>query len=267
MNKIGLIAGNGKFPILFAQAAKNKRYKVICIAITEETDKSIAEFVDKIFWIGLGEFSRLFSVFKQEGIKKAIMAGQIKKVHIFDKELRLDKEAKNLLNSVRDKRDTSLLSTVINRLKMQGIEVINSATFLDEFLPQPGLLTKRHPTEDEKRDIEFGFPIAKEIAGLDIGQTIVIKDKVVVSVEAVEGTDEAIRRAAVLAGPGLVVIKVARPSQDMRFDIPVIGLTTIRTLVEVGSRVIAVEARKTLLIDRENLIEFANTNDISLIAI
>lgn len=267
MHKIGLIAGNGKFPILFAQAAKNKGYRVVCIAIEGETDKSIDGYMDKLYWIRLGELSKLLTAFKQEGISKAVMAGQIRKVNIFDRSIQLDEQAKHLLGSLKDGRDTSLLSSLINILQSQGIEIVNSTTFLDEFLPQPGILTKRAPTDSERQDIEFGFPIAKEIAGLDIGQTIVVKDRVVVSVEAVEGTDEAMKRAASLAGPGSVVIKAARPFQDMRFDIPVIGVNTIKTLIEIGSNVIAVEAKKTLFIDEKSLIEFADANNITILAI
>lgn len=267
MNKIGLLAGNGKFPILFAQAAKNKGYSVVCVAIEGEADRSIDGYMDKLYWIRLGELSKLLTAFKQEGINKAVMAGQIKKVNMFDKSIQLDEQARHLLASLKDGRDTSLLSSLINILQSQGIEIVNSTTFLDEFLPQAGVLTKRVPTDTEKQDIEFGFPIAKEIAGLDIGQTIVVKNRVVVSVEAVEGTDEAMKRAASLAGPGVMVIKVARPFQDMRFDIPVIGINTLKTLIEIGSNVIAVEARKTLFIDEKSLVEFADRNNITIVAI
>lgn len=267
VNKIGLIAGSGKFPILFAQAAKDKGYGVVCVAIEGEADSSIDGYMDKLYWVRLGELSKLLSAFKQEGINKAVMAGQIKKVNIFDKSIQLDDHAKHLFASLKNGRDTNILSSLIKLLQSQGIDIVNSTTFLDEFLPQPGVLTKRVPTDSEKQDIEFGFPIAREVAGLDIGQTIVVKDRVVVSVEAVEGTDEAMKRAASLAGPGAVVIKVARPFQDMRFDIPVIGINTIKTLIEIGSNVIAVEAKKTLFIDEKSLIEFADLNNITIAAI
>ncbi|MFH0838917.1 MAG: UDP-2,3-diacylglucosamine diphosphatase LpxI [Candidatus Omnitrophota bacterium] len=267
MNTIGLIAGNGRFPILFAQTAKKKGYEVICIAIEGETDKDIAGYVSKIFWIKLGEFLTLLSICKQEHITKAVMAGQIKKTHIFDNNLNLDKGALSLLRSFRDNRDTRILSGVIRTLKSQGVEVISSATFLDEFLPRRGVLTKRLPTQQERSDIAFGLPLARKIAGFDIGQTIVVKNRVIVSVEAVEGTDETIKRASKLAGAGIVIIKVARPFQDMRFDIPVIGMNTIATLIETGAKVLAVEAKKTLFIDKDELIERADKNDISLIAV
>ncbi len=267
MNKIGLIAGNGRLPILFAQAARKKGFQVVCVAIEEDTDKAIAEHVDNIYWVKLGELSKLFSILIQQKITKAAMVGQIKKVHIFEEGLARDKEVMNVLSSVSDNRDSPLLSALIDRLGSQGIEIIDSTQFLDDLLPQAGVLTKRNPTASEKMDVEFGFPIAREIAGLDIGQTIIVKNRVVVSVEAVEGTDEAIKRAAGLAGEGLVVIKVARPKQDMRFDIPVIGLNTIQRLIEAKSNILAIEAKKTLLVDRDELIKYADDNNISIIAL
>ncbi len=267
VDKIGLIAGNGRFPMLFAQAAKAKGFGVICVAIEEETDKKISGYTDKVFWIKLGEFSKLITIFKQEGINKAVMAGQIKKVRIFDTGLKLDNIAKAILGSIRNNRDTLILSAAIAKLKSSGINIISSATFLDELLPARGVLTKRKLTDEEREDVAFGVPIARKIAALDIGQAIMVKEKVVVAVEAVEGTDEAIKRAARLAGPGLVIIKVARPFQDMRFDIPVVGTNTIKALLEAGSNVLAVESKKTLLIDRDELIDFADANGISVVSI
>jgi DUF1009 family protein len=267
VNKIGLIAGNGRFPMLFAQAAKAKGFGVICVAIEEEADKKISEYADEVFWIKLGEFSKLITIFKQEGIKKCVMAGQIKKVRIFDTSLKLDNIAKTILNSISNNRDTLILSAAIAKLKSSGIEIINSATFLGELLPERGILTKRKPTDKERADIVFGVPIARKIAGLDIGQAIAVKERVVVAVEAVEGTDETIKRAAKLAGPGLVIIKVARPFQDMRFDIPVVGINTIKALIEAGSNVLAVESKKTLLMDRDELINFADANGISVVSV
>ncbi len=267
MNKIGLIAGNGRFPMLFAQAAKAKGFGVICVAIEEEADKKISEYADEVFWIKLGEFSKLITIFKQEGIDKAVMAGQIKKAHIFDTSLKLDNIAKTILNSISNNRDTLILSAAIAKLKSSGIKIINSATFLGELLPERGILTKRKPTDKERADIAFGVPIARKIAALDIGQAIAVKERVVVAVEAVEGTDETIKRAAKLAGPGLVIIKVARPFQDMRFDIPVVGINTIKALIEAGSNVLAVESKKTLLMDRDELINFADANGISVVSV
>ena len=259
MEKLGLIAGNGKFPILFAMGAKSKGVKVKAVAIKGETDSSLTNFVDEIVWIEPGELGKLFITLKGFNVENAVMAGAVHKELLYKSAL--DKEVQNLLKEVKDQRDASLLGAVASRLKSIGITLVDSSTFLSDLLPEPGILTKVEPTQSQWQDIEFGKDIARQLAGLDIGQTIVVKDKAILAIEAIEGTDETIRRAGRFAEDG-VVVKMARPKQDMRFDIPVIGPKTIDVMLESHASCLAIEAKKTLLLEKEKLLSLANTHSI-----
>jgi len=266
IDKIGLIAGNGKLPLFFAKIAKSKNIKVIACAIEGETEKEIENEVDKITWLRLGELGKLLNNFKSEGIKQAVMIGGVKKARLFKELLSMDLEAVKLLMGARDKKDMSLLGAIARRLEKEGIELLSSATLLDDYIARKGVLTKRQPKKEELEDIEFGKTAAREIARLDIGLCVVVKDKIVVAVEAVEGTDETIKRAASLAGNGVVVIKAARPDQDMRFELPVVGKQTIDTLIQNNASCLAIEADKTLIADKEEFIELADKNGICVLA-
>lgn len=266
MESLGLIAGSGKFPLLVANEARKQGLRVVAIGINEITSTNLQDYVDKLVWIDLTDLTRLIKELKAEHITKAIMAGQIKHVNIF-RNLKFDWRTLRLLNGLANKKTDTILGAVVQELEREGITIINSTTYLLSCLPSPGVLTKRKPTKKESQDIEFGFGIAKDIAGLDIGQTIVVKDKTVVAVEAMEGTDETIQRGGRLAGEGTVVIKVSKPKQDMRFDVPVIGLTTINKLKEVKVSAMAIEAGKTLFFDQEAVLNEANLHKISLIAV
>lgn len=266
LDKIGLIAGNGKLPLFFAKNAKAKNITVIACAIEDETDKDIAGLVDKVVWLRLGQLGRLLDTFKKEGIKKAVMIGGVKKVRLFKELLSMDFEAVKLLFGAKDKKDMSLLGAIAERLNKEGIELLSSTTLLDDLVAKKGVLTKRAPSKVELEDIEFGKIAAKEIARLDIGLCVVVKDKIVVAVEAVEGTNQTIKRAASLAGKGIVVVKVSRPDQDMRFELPVVGKETINTLAENSASCLAIEADKTLIADKNEFIELANRNNICVVA-
>lgn len=266
MERIGLIAGNGKLPLLFAQEAKKRGVEVIAVAVREETEKNLENLVDKIFWVRVGELKKLIDTFKNENIKKAVMIGQIKHGHIF-RNLFMDHEMMKLLFTVKDRKTDSLLSAVCNRLKDFGIELIDSSTYLMDLMPEEGVLTKRKPTDEEWQDIEFGKGVAGGIAGLDIGQTVVVKKRVVLAIEAIEGTDEAICRGSILGKGKVVVVKISKPNQDNRFDIPVVGPGTIKTMVENKVSVLAIEAKKTLFIDMQDVISQADRCAISIVAI
>ncbi len=264
--KIGLIAGNGKFPLIFAQEAKRVGAEVVALAIKKETSPSLENLVDRIHWVNVGQLGDLIEICKKEGITRAVMAGQVRHTRLFG-QVRLDARAMALLAGVKDKKANSLLGAVADELLREGIELIDSATYLSHLLPSPGILTRRKPTQKEWRDIEFGHKMAKEIAGLDIGQTVVVKDQAVLAVEGMDGTDRTIKRGGKLGRGDVVVVKVSKPHQDRRFDLPIIGERTIEVLKQVKAKVLAFSARSTILLDREKVIKSANQNGISLVAV
>jgi len=264
--KIGLIAGNGKFPLIFAQEAKRVGTEVIALAIKKETSPSLENLVDRIHWVNVGQLGDLIEICKKEGITRAVMAGQVRHTHLFG-QVRLDARAMALLAGVKDKKANSLLGAVADELLREGIELIDSATYLSHLLPSPGILTRRKPTQKEWRDIEFGHKMAKEIAGLDIGQTVVVKDQTVLAVEGMDGTDRTIKRGGKLGRGDVVVVKVSKPQQDRRFDLPIIGERTVEVLKQAKAKVLAFSARSTILLDREKVVKSANQNGISLVAV
>jgi UDP-2,3-diacylglucosamine hydrolase len=267
VNKIGLIAGNGRFPIIFAQNARKKDVEIIAIAINEETSKELDKFVNKIYWLGVGELEKLLKILKEENVRSVVMAGQVKHKLLFDNNIKIDNKLQFLLGGLKNKKTDSIIGAVARLLGFCGIKVLSSLTFLSDYLPAKGVLTRTSPDEKILKDIDFGRRIAKAIAGLDIGQSVVVKDRVVLAVESIEGTDEAIRRAAKYGKEGIVVIKVTKPKQDMRFDVPVIGPDTIKLLQEVKASCIAIEAKKTLIIDKEETLKLADDAKIVIVAI
>jgi len=264
--KIGLIAGNGKFPLIFAQEAKKAGAKVVALAIKEETSPKLKNLVDKIHWVNVGQLGDLIEICKKEGITRAVMAGQVTHSRLFT-QVKLDPRAMALLAGVKDKKANSLLGAVADELSREGIELIESATYLSHLLPSPGILTRRKPTQKEWRDIEFGHKMAKEIAGLDIGQTVVVKDQAVLAVEGMDGTDFTIKRGGRLGKGDVVVVKVSKPQQDRRFDLPIVGERTVEVLKQAKAKVLAFSARSTILLDRKKVVKSANQNGISLVAI
>ena len=266
-DRIGLIAGNGRFPILFAREAKKREVEVIAIGINEETSKDIGQYVKKIYWLGVGELARLFQILRQERLTSVVMAGQVKHKLLFDKNIKIDKKMSELLDRVSDKKTDSLIGAVAGMLESSGMKLLDSTTFLSDYIPEKGMLTKHSLDQRVLEDIEFGRSIACSIAGIDIGQTVVVKDKVVLAVESIEGTDEAIKRGARYGKEGIVVIKVSKPDQDMRFDVPIIGPDTVRLLKNLKASCLAIEAKKTLIIDKEETIRMANEAGIGIVAI
>ncbi|MCX5704616.1 MAG: UDP-2,3-diacylglucosamine diphosphatase LpxI [Candidatus Omnitrophica bacterium] len=267
MEKIGLIAGNRKFPLLFAEAARKRGVSIVAIAIKGDTNPQLKRFVDNIHWLGLREFRRMFEIFKQEGVSKVIMAGQISPHRLFSKEVQKDSMLKEMLDSIKDQRADTIFGAIADKLKAEGLELIDSTTYITDFLPQKGTLTKRVPDFAEWEDIYFGLEMAKAIGYLDIGQTVAVKHKAIVAVEALEGTDNLIRRAGRLSRRGFVIVKVSKPKQDKRFDIPVIGLNTIKTIFSCGGRCLAIEAQKTLFIDRDKSLAFADRKGMTIVSV
>jgi len=261
----GLIAGNGKFPFLVIEGARRAGASVAVAAIREETDPEIQRLADRMTWVGIGQLGKLLRFFKDEGVEKAIMAGQVKHVQIFSRAIPDVRTLKMLLRLPRRNTD-ALIGAVAGELASEGIELIDSTYFLKDQLPQPGTLTKREPDERERGDIEYGLEIAHEIARLDLGQTIVIRDRACVAIEAMEGTDALIRRAGRIVNSRLTVVKIAKPDQDMRFDVPVVGVPTIESMLESRANCLCVTAGKTLMFDREEMIALANKNKIAVVA-
>ncbi|MCU0651611.1 MAG: UDP-2,3-diacylglucosamine diphosphatase LpxI [Candidatus Omnitrophica bacterium] len=267
MEKIGVIAGNRKFPLLLSTAAKKKNCHIVAVAIKGDTSRQLKKLVDKIYWLGLSEFSKMFEIFKSEGITKLVMAGQISPRRLFSKEIQKDPQLKALLAGLEDKRADTIFGAIAEKLKQDGFELLDSTLFLQEFLPKKGILTKIEPGFATWEDVYFGFDLAKAIAYLDIGQSVAVKNKAIVAVEAMEGTDKLIRRAGSIGRAGITLVKVSKPKQDMRFDIPVVGLNTVKNLIKVKASCLAFEASKTLFIDKDASIRLAEKKGLSIVAV
>ena len=264
--KLGLIAGNGKFPFLVIDGAHKAGAQVAVAAIREETDPEIERIADSLTWVGIGQLGKMLRFFKDEGVRQAIMAGQVKHVQIFSSAIPDVRMLKMLLRLPRRNTD-ALIGAVASELAAEGIELIDSTHFIKDQLPQPGILTKRTPDARERGDVDYGLEVAHEIARLDLGQTIVVRDRACVAIEAMEGTDAVIRRAGQLVRGRLTVVKIAKPDQDMRFDVPVVGLPTIETMSECGATCLCLTAGKTLMFDRADTIKLANRKKIVMVAV
>ena len=263
---IGLIAGNRQFPFLFARAARDQGYKIVAAAIVGDTSPFLFFSVDKFQYFKVGELKRLFEYFRQNAVKEVIMAGQVNQDNLFNPAVELDEEFQALRDALRDRKADTIFAAVADRLSKEGMTLLDSTFLLKKYLAPRGTLTKRGPSESELKDIEFGLTIAKLVGGIDIGQTVVIKEKAIVAIEAMEGTDRAILRGGSIARQGAVVVKTSKPDQDNRFDVPVIGPRTIQAMASVQASCLAIEADKTLIIDREKTVSLANKAGICLVA-
>jgi DUF1009 family protein len=306
--RYGLIAGNGKFPFLVAEGARRAGVSLAVAAIYEETDPELENVSERFTWVGIGQLGKMIRFFKSEGVEKAIMAGQVKHVQIFSRTVPDARMLKVLLKLPRRNTD-ALIGAVASELQSEGIELVDSTCFLQDYLPDKGTLTRREPDAREREDVEYGLEVAREIARLDLGQTIVVRARACVAIEAMEGTDATIRRAGelingqrsssndpdqnveetndsktsgrltALAGHlirgrqsklnsgRLTVVKVAKPDQDMRFDVPVVGVPTIEAMIDAGATCLCLTAGKTLLFDRDEMIALANQSNIAIIAV
>ena len=264
--RIGLIAGNGRFPIIFADNARKLGYFVSAVAHIGEAEPELAQHVDSIHWIKIGQLNKLIQALKSDNIQRAVMLGGIKKTHVFTT-VRPDFRTLALAARVALWKDDDILRELAAELERDGITICESTFGLDGILVEEGTLSSRTPTKKEWDDIRYGWEVAEAIGRLDIGQCVVIKDKVVVAVEAVEGTDGAIRRGGELAKDGAVVVKRCKPQQDLRFDLPAVGPRTIDVMVSVNAGVLAVEAGKAVILDRELLLEKANQAGIAVVGI
>lgn len=266
VERIGLIAGNGRFPIIFADNVKKLGYRVSAIAHIGETLPELESHVDTIHWLKVGQFTKVLRAFRQDDIHQAVMLGGVSKTHIFTT-LRPDLRALSILSRIKHWKDDAILRAIAGELEQEGITIRESTFGLQGILADAGVLTQREPSPKEREDVEYGWSVLETIGPLDIGQCVVIKDQVVVAVEAVEGTDEAILRGGRLAGKGAVVVKRTKPHQDLRFDLPAIGPRTIENMVTVRATVLAVEAGRTVLLDREKLLAQARQFNIAIIGL
>lgn len=265
--KIGLIAGGGQFPLLFARKAAQKGYEVVAVGFNSETDKTLKDQVDHFKWLYLGQISKLVKYFKGHGISQAVMLGSIQKTNIFT-DIRPDLTALAFIARTTRTHDDTILSSFADLLLQQGIEIKPSTFLLPELISTKGCWTRRQPDRAEKKDMFQGWKLAKAIGRLDIGQCLVISHGTVLAVEAIDGTDATIRRGAGLAqGKGAVVVKLSKPGQDIRFDLPSSGLGTIKTMQESGARVLVLEAEKSIAFDREEMITLANDHGIAIMAL
>jgi len=275
-SRLGLIAGNGKFPLLVLEAARAKGHEVVVAAIREEADPAVERHgAVAVHWLSLGELSKLIATFKAEGVTEAIMAGQVKHKQIFSS-IRPDWKLAKILLSLGTRNTDSLIGAVADVLAKEGIHLHNSTALLEPMLAPAGVLTRREPTDREQTNITYGRAVAHHVARFDIGQTVVIAEAACVAIEAMEGTDEAILRAGELMrslhgqpstlSRALTVVKVAKPNQDMRFDVPVVGVHTIETMVKAGASCLALDAEKCLMMDREQMIAMADQARITIVA-
>jgi len=260
---LGLIAGNGRFPFLVAAAARKAGRPVVAAAIREEASPELEKEVDRFAWVGLGQLGRCIELLRAAGVREAVMAGQVKHRQIFSGVVP-DLKLMGVLARLAFKNTDSLIGGVADALAREGITLLSSTALLAEQMATAGAMTRRGPSRDELRDVAYGRRLARGLAGLDVGQTVAVKDRAAVAVEAMEGTDEVIRRAGRIAGPGVTVVKVAKPKQDMRFDVPVVGAGTLASMREARARVLAVEAGRTLILDRAEFLAGAEQAGVAV---
>jgi DUF1009 family protein len=266
MRNIGLIAGNNRFPFLVAQEINKSGDRVVCIALKEEADPRLEKICDRIYWVSVGKFQEIIDVLKNENVKTAVMAGQVKHVKIYSA-INMDFRAIKIMGSLINKKTDTILKVVANEFEKDGICIMASHVYLKHLLAEKGFMSGKKLSANENKDVKFGYEIAKGVASLDIGQTVVVKDRSVLAVESIEGTDECIKRAYKLGGKDSIVVKVAKPSQDFRFDVPVIGIDTVDVLKENEVKALAVEADVTLILDKDEVVKKADKLGVTILGI
>lgn len=263
-----LIAGDGELPVLVAKMAARDGYDIICISLSSTNRNELYKYCKKVYTYGPGELLKIHEALKTENAKQLTFIGKVSKEILF-KNPKLDKKAIQMLKEAKRLNDDALMLLLVNELEKNGIEVLDQTLFIKDSLVKPSVLTALKPTEEQQEDIDYGFSMAKEIGRLDIGQTVVVQNKMMLAVEAIEGTDKAIARGAKLAkkAKAAVVVKVSKPKQDKRFDIPTVGLKTLRTMKKYGANVLAIEAGETFIVEEEKMISFANKNKMVVVAV
>jgi len=263
---VGLIAGNGKFPFLFSRAARQQGIKVVAVAVRGETLPFLAFFVDRMKWLRVSQLRDGLAFFNDQGVSHVMMAGQVSQRNLFDPVVQSDPELKAFFSALQDRKADTIFGAVANFLDRAGLQVLDSTLLIKQFLAVSGTLTRRGPTESELKDIEFGRVIAKNMGGLDIGQTVVVKEKAIVAIEVMEGTDQCILRGGRIARTGAVVVKTSKPNQDLRFDVPVIGPRTLKNMIKAHCSCLGIESGKTLIIDKPVCTALADKAGICIVS-
>ena len=266
METIGLLAGIGTLPVEFIEAVRPQGYRVVCIAVTPGVDPRLAAIADAYYDISAFKLDKVIKTLVKEHVKEVTMIGKVTKELLFAKKVLPDFRMMKVLMSLPDRKDDTIMLAFVRELRKEGMEVFDQTALLHTLMPHHGTLTKLEPTEAQRRDMEYGFRVAKELGRLDIGQTVVVKDLAVMALEAIEGTDACIARGGQLARGGAVVVKVAKPQQDSRFDVPTVGEDTLRGMIAVGAKALAIEADRTLVVDRERVAALADANGITIVS-
>ncbi|WP_378950935.1 LpxI family protein [Pelosinus sp. sgz500959] len=266
MKSIGLLAGVGGLPVQFARAARGMGFSVIAIGVVPGVDPELEQVADKTYHISVGQLQEILTTLKNEGITQVTMLGKVTKELMFTGTVALDSRIQKVLASLTDNSDDTIMLAFVREFAGEGFTILDQTALIRSLMPSAGILTSRAPTVDERADMDFGFTMAKEMGRLDIGQTVVVKKCAVMAVEAIEGTDVCIRRGGELGRGGVTVAKVSKPSQDLRFDVPAVGMSTLQSMCAAGATALVVEAGKTLIIDREKVVQMANDHDITIVA-
>lgn len=266
MEKLGILAGTGKLPVECARTARQLGYEVYAVGLLPETDSQIAEFATNYKNISIAQLDAILNYLKENEVTRVTLIGKVTKELLFSGTVQPDSKTLQLIMSLPDRKDDTIMMAFVRELAMAGIQVFDQTSLIRKLIPKRGTITEREPTNVERQDMEFGFFIAKELGRLDIGQTVVVKNRAVMALEAIEGTDACILRGGKLANGGAVVAKVSKPNQDNRFDVPTVGKKTVEVMAEVGATALAIEADKTLMVDREGTVSFANEKGIAIIA-
>jgi DUF1009 family protein len=267
MARIGLVAGYGELPLVFARCAKEKGDVVVALGLKGVTSEELSKYCEKVHWFEWGDLKKAMMLAVTERRRKIALLGKIKKEILFKDSNRFDEESKEIVRKAGGKKDYAILKGIANLVRTVGIEIIDPTPYLEELIPQKGVLTKRSPAKSEKDDIEYGRRVASDLAKFDIGQTVVVKENTVIALEAAEGTDDTIRRAGALVDGAFTVVKMARPDQDARFDIPLVGPDTIRAIISAKGSVLALQEKKTFLMHRDEAIALADSHGISIIVV
>ena len=266
MKTIGLLAGVGGLPVQFARAARGMGFTVIAVGVVPGVDPELHNIANKTYHISVGQLQQVLTTLKNEGVTEVTMLGKVTKELMFTGAVQLDQRIQTMLSKLTDNSDDTIMLAFVRELAAEGFSILDQTALIKALMPLPGVLTIRQPSAEEQSDMEFGFKMAKEIGRLDIGQTVVVKKCAVMAVEAIEGTDVCIRRGGELGRGGVTVAKVAKPSQDLRFDVPAVGLNTLETMCAVGATALVIEAGKTLIVDRDKVVSLANDNGITIVA-
>ena len=266
MKSIGLLAGVGGLPVQFARAARGMGFSVIAIGVVPGVDPELDHVADKTYHISVGQLQEILTTLKNEGVTEITMLGKVTKELMFAGAVALDSRIQKLLGSLTDNSDDTIMLAFVREFAAEGFKILDQTALIRSLMPSPGVLTSRGPTAEERADMDFGFHIAKEMGRLDIGQTVVVKKCAVMAIEAIEGTDSCIRRGGELGRGGVTVAKVAKPSQDLRFDVPTVGLNTLQSMCDAGGTALVIEAGKTLMIDREKVVKMADDHGITIVA-